>query len=142
MKIRSGFVSNSSSSSFVLLGYVLTKDDENTKFWILERFYGQDGINKIAQSSFQKNWNECDDDEKSDIYYSLEGASLSILGDTERGAPNEDVIVVGKVIEWFGNEGYEDQKNLDAMKYIDEVKEIGKKLGLEDMRIITGTAMT
>ena len=36
MKVRSGFVSNSSSSSFVILGYKMTTDELKKKFGIKE----------------------------------------------------------------------------------------------------------
>ena len=87
MKIRNGFVSNSSSSSFVLVG------------WYLE----EDGYKKLVKALYKKEHDdEEDDDEKYEITDSL-AKTISKMFDTEK---NKDLNFSVNVMDFIDNCGF------------------------------------
>ena len=86
MKIKQGFVTNSSSTSFVFLGYEIRNEnlDETVKT-ILSHLTGKD-----------YNDPEMEDDYYNDIYRQNSGVSI-LMGD-EGGAPWKNSILVGRYL--------------------------------------------
>ncbi len=97
MKVRSGFVSNSSSSSFVFVGWEFDRDYKSREEWI-EVLYSIDICNVLATKHYGKTWSELDEDEKSDLWYELRDHSeYTVLDHEEQGAPRGKVLV-GKML--------------------------------------------
>lgn len=134
MKIRSGFVSNSSSSSFVLKGYLLPKDnfDYNKMIEIMNKFefdYGED----------------LDEDTIKDIFYweftdMLSSKNIYIGTNTEDGCPDNDTLMIGELLAEADDEGgYFDTMVLDSENspLLEDLKE---KLDINaPIKIIVGT---
>lgn len=112
MKLRSGFVSNSSTSSFIICGWKSDPTDDTIKK-LEERF----GVK-----------HEEDEDYPTD-------ALMEFLGQCELGVGwNED----GDLMAWgrdYCSSYNESQEKLDLQEMqdiLEEMKELGKALGLED----------
>ena len=86
MKIRSGFVSNSSTSSFILKGFVLSKDDISLENLVEKLNIGtneSEDINFYLYEYLREYFDKKD---------------LSILINSEDGAPNNS-IVIGSMLQ-------------------------------------------
>ena len=134
MKIRTGFVSNSSSSSFVVKGYLLPKDnfDYNKMIEIMNKFefdYGED----------------LDEDTIKDIFYweftdMLSSKNIYIGTNTEGGCPDDDTLMIDELLAEADDEGgYFDTMVLDSENspLLEDLKE---KLDINaPIKIIVGT---
>lgn len=134
MKIRSGFVSNSSSSSFVVKGYLLPKDnfDYNKMIEIMDKFefdYGED----------------LDEDTIKDIFYweftdMLSSKNIYIGTNTEDGCPDNDTLMIGELLAEVDDEdGYFDTMVLD-LENSPSLEDLKEKLDINaPIKIIVGT---
>lgn len=134
MKIRSGFVSNSSSSSFVVKGYLLPKDnfDYNKMIEIMNKFefdYGED----------------LDEDTIKDIFYweftdMLSSKNIYIGTNTEDGCPDNDTLMIGELLAEVDDEdGYFDTMVLD-LENSPSLEDLKEKLNINaPIKIIVGT---
>lgn len=134
MKIRSGFVSNSSSSSFVVKGYLLPKDnfDYNKMIEIMNKFefdYGED----------------LDEDTIKDIFYweftdMLSSKNIYIGTNTEDGCPDNDTLMIGELLAEVDDEdGYFDTMVLD-LENSPSLEDLKEKLDIDaPIKIIVGT---
>lgn len=134
MKIRSGFVSNSSSSSFVVKGYLLPKDsfDYNKMIEIMDKFefdYGED----------------LDEDTIKDIFYweftdMLSSKNIYIGTNTEDGCPDDDTLMIGELLAEVDDEGgYFDTMVLD-LENSPSLEDLKEKLDINaPIKIIVGT---
>lgn len=134
MKIRSGFVSNSSSSSFVVKGYLLPKDnfDYNKMIEIMDKFefdYGED----------------LDEDTIKDIFYweftdMLSCKNIYIGTNTEDGCPDDDTLMIGELLAEADDEGgYFDTMVLD-LENSPSLEDLKEKLDINaPIKIIVGT---
>lgn len=134
MKIRSGFVSNSSSSSFVVKGYLLPKDnfDYNKMIEIMDKFefdYGED----------------LDEDTIKDIFYweftdMLSSKNIYIGTNTEDGCPDDDTLMIGELLAEADDEGgYFDTMVLD-LENSPSLEDLKEKLDINvPIKIIVGT---
>lgn len=134
MKIRSGFVSNSSSSSFVVKGYLLPKDnfDYNKMIEIMDKFefdYGED----------------LDEDTIKDIFYweftdMLSCKNIYIGTNTEDGCPDDDTLMIGELLAEADDEGgYFDTMVLD-LENSPSLEDLKEKLDINTpIKIIVGT---
>lgn len=134
MKIRSGFVSNSSSSSFVVKGYLLPKDnfDYNKMIEIMNKFefdYGED----------------LDEDTIKDIFYweftdMLSSKNIYIGTNTEDGCPDNDTLMIGELLAEVDDEdGYFDTMVLD-LENSPSLEDLKEKLDINaPIKIIVGT---
>lgn len=134
MKIRTGFVSNSSSSSFVVKGYLLPKDnfDYNKMIEIMNKFefdYGED----------------LDEDTIKDIFYweftdMLSSKNLYIGTNTEDGCPDDNTLMIGELLAEADDEGgYFDTMVLD-LENSPSLEDLKEKLDINaPIKIIIGT---
>lgn len=134
MKIRSGFVSNSSSSSFVVKGYLLPKDnfDYNKMIEIMDKFefdYGED----------------LDEDTIKDIFYweftdMLSCKNIYIGTNTEDGCPDDNTLMIGELLAETDDEGgYFDTMVLD-LENSPSLEDLKEKLDINaPIKIIVGT---
>ena len=134
MKIRTGFVSNSSSSSFVVKGYLLPKDnfDYNKMIKIMDKFefdYGED----------------LDEDTIKDIFYweftdMLSSKNLYIGTNTEDGCPDDNTLMIGELLAEADDEGgYFDTMVLD-LENSPSLEDLKEKLDINaPIKIIVGT---
>lgn len=134
MKIRTGFVSNSSSSSFVVKGYLLPKDnfDYNKMIEIMNKFefdYGED----------------LDEDTIKDIFYwdfvdMLSSEKIYIGTNTEDGCPDDNTLMIGELLAEADDEGgYFDTMVLD-LENSPSLEDLKEKLNINaPIKIIVGT---
>lgn len=133
MKIRAGFVSNSSSSSFVVKGYLLPKDnfDYNKMIEIMNKFdfdYGED----------------LDEDTIKDIFYweftdMLSSEKIYIGTNTEDGCPDNDTLMIGELLAEADEGGYFDTMVLDS-ENSPSLEDLKEKLDINaPIKIIVGT---
>lgn len=133
-KYRLGFVSNSSSSSFVVKGYLLPKDnfDYHKMTEIMDKFEFDYGDN-------------LEEDNIKDIFYNyfldeLRDKELFMSYYTEDGSPDDDTIIIGKLLaETDSEDMYFNTMVLD-LEDTPELKQIKEKMNIDTpIKIIVGT---
>jgi hypothetical protein len=128
MKIRSGFVSNSSSSSFVLFGFLLDKEDYN-EFDLLKKLDKRLTIEIYNEDKYAVR------EEISDKY------DITIEdGDSDNGI-SEEKIFIGIERFKFDENGYVDSTATDFSEIIKDINDIKTILELTDITplVITGS---
>lgn len=132
MKIRSGFVSNSSSSSFIVKGYLLDSEEFDEKT-IMEKFgyYTEENIKKYTYINY--NGKECFDEHEMFYDFKGENSDISFLEGYDNGV-QEGKILIGETLH--------DSEDADLPDMIltaeptEITQEIANKLGLQDEKII------
>ncbi len=97
MKTRQGFVSNSSSSSFVFLGWEIERGKVDL-IDFMEMLSPHEFLDADAQKKYNKSWIELTPDEKRDVCYDLQyyfrkAHSVAFLDDVEQGAPKDKTLI-------------------------------------------------
>ena len=144
MKTRSGFVSNSSSSSFVVLGILLDQEENPTRK-VLEKFISRDILDKLAKNSYGEanNWQEYGDknDSNGEILHELgnrpEYGNLIIRDNYDDGAPEGKTIVGIEIAD--GDQTAWPQKITSLTNLLAQAEKTG--LPTKDLQIITGSRM-
>lgn len=128
MKIRNGFVSNSSSSSFIAKGFVLDRE-EYKKY-----------EEEIAKA-FNITW-ETEGFDDYEIYdnrkEALNNSELFIAENIEDGAP-KDKVIIGETIEDLGEDDYyfhNHTLDCEPSEILNKIKSI---IGEHPVKIIVGT---
>lgn len=133
MKIRQGFVSNSSSSSFVLKGFVLPKDSLTfeDKLNIMDKF----GFN---YKKYDKYINKEDIDDI--FYYEFRdhiSDKIGMLHDSEDGAPDSDSIAIGEMLFDCEDYTYTMVVDTDLTPTLQQIKEV---FNINDsVKVVCGT---
>ena len=150
MKNRSGFVSNSSSCSFVVCGF-LVPESSNCGIegyrTVLEKAFGiteEKIIERMKENKYYKDGIDDPDAVKEFIYevfseYRDVDDGIGIL-DGE-GIPGDGVLV-GKIICYSGSEdSYMPSEEYDMEEIIEEIKPIREKMGCPEVpiKLYTGT---
>ena len=138
MKKRVGFVSNSSSCSFVVNGLKIKKD-----LSIIEKL-----VKSLYPNRYQEYIDEYADGETSgDIArdFLLEEELLDIFDDDETGYSNKDYMVIGDLITHINEEMMDsfeiDLDDPEKPESIIKVIKVLDKLGIEYKRVIIGGTM-
>ena len=122
MKSRIGFVSNSSSTSFVLLGWKIS--EEQAKQYVKDVI----GLKKDESDA-----DEDDEDEWPEAIYEDDGKN----GIYRHG--EEDEYFLGYMIAEASSDSQFDGESVDLVNAIDKAKKFGEKIGLNDPKIFVGT---
>jgi hypothetical protein len=123
MKIRNGFVSNSSSSSFIVLGFKVDRD-----YMQKEDFLKMLEVKDIPQ----------DKDEFNELYYNTLYSINDIIFNSE-----DEVLYIGKII-YYGNDYLLSKIEYDIFD-ISEIEKIREKFRIskgEKIKLYTGTVDT
>jgi len=145
MKIRKGFVSNSSSASFVIIGFGIDNSDSKETAKNVFDLSDEDIMDKMKASSYYKKYPEKLEDPKAikefcnELLYDLEeAANFDVLmgeGDIPDGK-----IVVGKIISYVTTEDQQEAKQFDVDELVTKIKTLQEEMGNTDtLKIYTGT---
>jgi hypothetical protein len=130
MKTRNGFVSNSSSSSFVLIGVALPRKG-NSMEELVEKLMTKEELDELVGGD----WDTADEDEKHDAMYNI--LPIDILDDDEGGAPRGKTLV-GKCIRISDEDPVE-----DSFALADIIKDLENRgLDTNNIRLYVGTMCT
>ena len=143
MKIRTGFVSNSSSSSFVLRGFLIDKD-KYTQESLLQLMNIMPDEDKI-QETFERYNYDTREDVIEDMFYDkiynyFDDMGLFFGLNSEDGCPDEDVYMIGEMLYDSYYNDICDTQIIDGKISNAKLQAIQDKLGLEDsdVKIICG----
>ena len=129
MKIRQSFVSNSSTCSFVVLGYEIPKEQLNLKN-IYEQLFDEKPDEILLESEGEL---------LMDISEEFSSKGYELITNVEEGAPNDNTVLfgVGSRVE----EG--DYEVLNVQEQLNNLNAMMRLLDLEggDLKMITGTQM-
>lgn len=132
MKIRNGFVSNSSSSSFVLKGFLLDDIDIKKTIDFIQEYY------PVVYAEVCKYAEPVDEEFIHEASYN-DGMTLKIKrGNSENGIP-EGEWFIGKELQSTGDDGYLENEIIDFQLSNDLT--LAKDIfGIEsDVKVIVGT---
>ncbi len=94
MKKRHGFVSNSSSSSFIVIGGMYDESEFLSRAEIIERFLDMEALNRHSVRIFKKPWHKCDEDEQFDIFCEAESSdTITIVWSGDNSVPDGKFLV-------------------------------------------------
>lgn len=110
MKLRADFVTNSSTASYVVLGFKI-KDGEFDYARALKKL----GVTDVEEAVF---WD------------ALYGLDCAVLHGREDGLPSDDEHVVGKYIAYFSDDGYADPAEIRLRNVFKPVRDLRERLGL------------
>ena len=114
MKIRNGFVSNSSSSSFVVVGFLVRTD----------QFSSRDYLEKLYQTEVPED-PELIDYEFQDARY----GNIRVM-DEDDGVPDGQSLVAYEVAGWSDSDGLEKLTGVDIQAITQQVEQARTRLGL------------
>lgn len=136
MKIRNGFVSNSSSSSFVLRGFVIDEKDFDYK-----------KMGRLITSGYDEMWEEYveeygEDAEEYDFFLeSIDNSDIHVGFGTEGGAPSEDKVIVGELFATDTDECFSyEEIDLVMSEQLQEIKDAFDIK--DDLKVIIGRMLT
>ncbi len=142
MKIRKGFVSNSSSCSFVVVGYRTQKDET-----IWERMFEKFGKQEWEdfKEKYYSEWKSMSNSEKREAFYEMMHLiPFDIIDNDEDGYKSNTHMIIGEVIATSDDEYME--QNVIQVNESSELDEtligIFKELDMEYEKVVlTGTKM-
>ena len=139
MKVRNGFVSNSSSSSFVVVGILIDKDSPARTDFIKAVMGGKE-LDKVATNSFGKTFDEIEKYAQKDILedmsYDVGDKGYELLEGEDDGVP-EGKTLIGKPIIDVSSDG--DQLDFDEIDLSSIEADLTDKGVLGPFKIFYGT---
>ena len=144
MKLRAGFVSNSSSSSFTAVGFLIDRDKTQA---LIEKVYEPEVLNEVAEEQFKKPWAELDEVERNEVYYDLKDSTdICIMDNEEEGAPEDKAFIGRKIEEHDDNEGATEESQTKISDLVAEFStfcEVAPDIfKIEDLTIMVGSRMS
>ncbi len=135
-KYRLGFVSNSSSSSFIVKGFVIPSIDltHNKRLEIMDKFgfdYGTDLDEDTICNIFYYDFIKEHLKDKKNIYFAT---------DTEDGAPNRNSMLIGELLAYVSDEdGYMPYLVIDT-SITPVLEDLKQKFDIDgDVKVVCGT---
>jgi len=138
MKIRQGFVSNSSSCSFIICGFKLPEEKSKETYKKITKKTDEEVLSDMRENSYYKDQKEIQDYDIEDycndiLYEGISGVDIE-MGEGVEG------VVIGRKLTTCDDYGI-DQAVWDIDELKNEAESIREKMGFEDypIKIYCGT---
>jgi len=133
MKIRTGFVSNSSTASFVIIGFTVPRGKFTDRFF-LEHLYGRSNLDQMSEDDLEDDFNDTRWNNR-----------VTVRNHEEEGAPKKETLIGVVVAEIHDDGDYADEKAIDVEDLLEEAAEVRNKLNLSEkeapIKMYIGTRM-
>lgn len=140
MKTRIGFVSNSSSSSFVLVGLVFNENEISEKD-LMDLIITKEALDSYCMKYYEKPFDKCEEWEQQDARYDCKcDSDIKVLIDGEDGAETGKYAIG---VQIAATSDYEfPSRSMDLNDALLPLTEIMMNFKDKKPMIITGTRMT
>jgi len=136
LKTRSGFVSNSSTSSFIVIGYEIeTSENASTGISMFEKLFSKSQLDAMTQQYTNLDWADADEEEKKESLYEYKWENddgLYFMLTSDDGLEDENSPVVGiRLLDCDGYEGLPYMKQ-EFGKMLSDLWKLREKLGIDE----------